>query len=84
MRFQEKKKRIYKKCCICDNDDYNVLDCHRIIPGSQYNEWGTLVCCSNCHRKIHSNEIEIIGKYHSTAGITINYKENGVDKWKNI
>lgn len=68
------KKRIRGCCCICNVKNYSILDCHRIIPGSKYTDWGTIVTCSNCHRKIHSDQIIIVGKYKSTGGDVLEYK----------
>lgn len=75
------KKRIKGECCLCKIRNYNILDVHRIIPGSEYTDWGTVVLCSNCHRRNHSGEIEIVSKYKSTRGDVINYIENGENKW---
>jgi hypothetical protein len=82
MRLQERKKKLFRRCSICGNDNYANLDCHRIEYGSKYTEWGTLIVCCNCHRKIHNNQIKIIGKYTSTCGTIICYKENGEEIWK--
>jgi 5-methylcytosine-specific restriction endonuclease McrA len=65
------KKRVDGKCVFCGEDRYYLLDCHRIIPGEEggkYIESNICVCCSNCHRKIHSKRIKIIGKYYCTSG----------------
>lgn len=69
------KKKSQGHCTICKESDYNLLDCHRINPGSKYTKWGTLTLCSNCHRKVHSGSIEIIGKYNSTKGPILIYKD---------
>ncbi len=81
--FMDKKlkKRIKGKCCFCELTDYEKLDCHRIISGSEYTDWGTIVVCSNCHRGIHSENIIIISKHKSIAGDVINYIENNEEKW---
>jgi hypothetical protein len=81
MKLQKIKKLIKGKCCLCEETNYNTLDCHRINPGSKYADWGTLIVCSSCHRRIHAKEITILGKYNSTAGEVINYMENGIEKW---
>jgi hypothetical protein len=75
------KKRIAKKCCFCGVDDYEKLDCHRIIPGSKYTDWGTAVVCANCHRSIHDGKIIVLSKHTSTVGHVINYMENNEEKW---
>ncbi|RDJ35322.1 MAG: HNH endonuclease [Crenarchaeota archaeon] len=81
------KKRTSKKCYFCDCDEYELLDVHRIVPGEEggkYNDFNTLVCCALCHRKIHSNKIQILGKYYSTAGRYILYyiNEEGKEMWE--
>jgi len=65
-----KKKLIDKKinkqlagCCrICKEDDYALLDNHRIQEGShggRYTKFNVVVLCSNCHRRVHDKQIEI-------------------------
>jgi hypothetical protein len=80
------KKRIEGKCHFCGNDDYAVLDCHRIVPGEddgKYTEVNTVVACANCHRKIHDGQIELDRKYFTSAGrYVLHYWENGEEKWE--
>jgi hypothetical protein len=80
------KKKSEKKCYFCATDDYAVLDCHRIIPGEKggdYTDFNTIVVCSNCHRKIHSEQIKIDRKYLSTSGRWIlHYWIDNVEKWE--
>ena len=56
------------KCRICGEDNYILLDVHRIIPGSAYTFNGTTITCMSCHRLIHANKIKILGWVNSTAG----------------
>jgi len=65
-----KNKKIYKisrpECCICQEDNLSVLDVHRIHEGKNggsYDSRNCVVCCSNCHRKIHAGEIKIVRKH---------------------
>lgn len=77
-------KLIAKKCFFCDIDDYALLDVHRIIPGEKggtYTEANTVVCCANCHRKIHNGKIVIDRKYPSTGGVVLHYWEGKEEKW---
>ena len=80
------KKKIEKKCYFCNEEDYAVLDCHRIVPGEEggtYTDFNTVVACSNCHRKIHNGQIKIDRKYFSTSGRWIlHYWIDGVEKWE--
>lgn len=80
---QQLFKRIEKKCQICGEDKYELLDVHRIVPQSHYTEKGTVVLCVSCHRKCHTGLLEIIAKNYSTSGkYVITYIENGEEKLK--
>lgn len=79
------KKKSLGKCCICEDKTYSILDCHRIIPGSKYTDWGTIVVCSNCHRKIHDDIIRITGKFRSTTGDVLVYEMvNNEGEWEEL
>jgi hypothetical protein len=79
------KKKLEGKCYFCPEDDYNLLDCHRIFPGEKggtYEDRNILVTCANCHRKIHSGKVIIDRKYLSTSGKwVLHYWVNGEEKW---
>lgn len=80
-------KLFEKKCYLCGTENYEILDAHRIIPGSdggKYNWFNMLVICSNCHRKVHAGQIKIDRKYLSTSGkwILHYFDEKGVEQWK--
>lgn len=79
------KKLIDKKCKFCGENEYCVLDVHRIIPGCEggiYSENNTVTSCGNCHRKIHDGKIKIDRKYLSTSGWVLHYfDENGIEHW---
>lgn len=83
---KKEKKKIDKNCYFCNEDNYNVLDVHRIKPGSEggtYSNFNTVTCCSNCHRKCHSGDIKILGKHYSTAGrYVLHYIQEGEEIWK--
>ncbi len=66
--FQQLKKIQIGKCFLCDIDDYSVLDCHRVLHGGQYNDFNTLILCSNCHRKLHAGQYKILGKFKTSKG----------------
>lgn len=78
---KKNKKKTKGECCICKVKNYSILDCHRLDPGSKYTDWGTIVVCSNCHRKIHNDEIKVISKNKSTVGDVILYEQNGETHW---
>ena len=63
-----------KKCCICGESDPCCLEFHHlrdklyriswavknVLPEKFRKELNKCICvCSNCHKKIHNNEIEI-------------------------
>lgn len=74
------------KCHFCSVDDYALLDVHRIVPGEdggEYTDHNTVVCCANCHRKIHDGQIKIDRKYRSSSGQWIlHFYESDEEKWK--
>jgi len=83
---QKIAKLIAKKCYFCPENDYNLLDSHRILPGESggtYHSRNVVVVCCKCHRKIHSGRIKIFGKYLSTNknGFVVGFIEDGVEKW---
>lgn len=83
---KKEKKKIDRRCYFCEENNYSLLDVHRIIPGEEggsYTDFNTVTCCANCHRKCHSGIIKIIGKHYSTAGkYVLHYVENGEEIWK--
>lgn len=89
-----KKKLIDKKvtklasdgCYFCDEKDKDTLEVHRILEGhlgGEYTNFNSLITCSNCHSRIHKNQIKIDRKYYSTKGVwVLHYWINGVEYWK--
>ena len=80
-------KLINKECLFCGENKYVLLDAHRIYPGElggTYTPRNTITSCANCHRKMHSGIIRVIGKYLSTSGQwMVNYfDENNTEHWK--
>ena len=83
------KKQIFKRmdraCHFCKEEDYALLDAHRIIPGCEggkYTRANTVTSCVKCHRKIHEGRIVILGRHYTTAGVYIlHYIEDDVEKW---
>lgn len=80
------KKKLDGKCLFCGEDDYDLLDVHRIVEGKdggKYTEFNTVTTCCICHRKIHSGKIKVFRKYFSTSGWVLHYiDENGEEKFK--
>jgi hypothetical protein len=89
------KKKINKKyaklsagkCRFCDCNQYELLDCHKIMEGNKnkgpgYVKSNVVVCCALCHRKIHANIIKIDKYYTTTLGKEIlHYWLEGVEHW---
>lgn len=80
-------KLVDKQCLFCGEDKYELLDCHRIFPGEKggtYVPRNTITSCANCHRKMHSGIIKVVGKYLSTSGswVVMYFDENNVEQWK--
>ena len=70
-RRKSKQVKLIKETCeICKLTDKSVLHIHHIIPRCDprcTNDNNNLaIVCSNCHNKIHSGDIIIIGVYSST------------------
>jgi hypothetical protein len=88
MKLSRKKiyKLAHKRCFFCPEDDPNLLDAHRIIPGKEggkYINSNMLCICSNCHRKCHSGKIIVDRKYPSMTGKTVvHYFMEGQEFWR--
>ncbi len=80
------KKRIDGFCYFCEESDYNLLDCHRILEGAsggKYVDGNMLTVCTKCHRKLHTGRITVLGRHYTTAGKhVLHFIEDEEDKWK--
>jgi predicted restriction endonuclease len=61
------------KCYFCDEDNYDLLELHRIIPGGngkggKYTEINTVTLCSNHHKLVEKGYIKINRKYLTSNG----------------
>tara|TARA_B100001778_G_scaffold334984_1_gene350357 strand:+ start:28588 stop:28866 length:279 start_codon:yes stop_codon:yes gene_type:complete len=77
-------KKSCGKCLICGEDNYDLLDVHRIVPGSEggrYTKDNSVTLCSNCHRRVHAGEIDIHRYYNSTAGTVLHVTLQGEEKF---
>lgn len=82
---KQARKRSEGKCYLCGENDYSLLDVHRIVEGKnggRYTEHNTVVLCANCHRRTHYGALTIHRWYNSTNGRVLHYTENGEEKWK--
>jgi hypothetical protein len=79
---KQHRKRVEGACRICGEDNYSLLDVHRIVPGSRYSYHGVTIICCACHRREQSGEIQILGWVHSTAGRLLHIiDENGAEQF---
>jgi hypothetical protein len=77
-------KQKYKKCAICDEDNYALLDVHRIHHGKEYSEGNCITLCCKCHRLHHANQIKIISKNQSTLGMVLIFEKDDEENIKII
>jgi len=61
-------KHRYSKCRICGENNYTLLDVHRVFWGGKYENKNCVCLCVKCHRKVHNNKITIYGWVNSTKG----------------
>lgn len=83
--IDKKAKKLYDgECRICGESNYELLDVHRIVAGSTYEDKNTCVICSNCHRKCHAHLIQIDRQYLRSDGkwVLHYFDEKGVEHYK--
>lgn len=63
------------KCEICGLENKEILHRHHIIPRvdsrSTNKDNNLAILCPNCHSKVHTGELIILGVYASTDGKTL-------------
>jgi hypothetical protein len=79
-------KKFAGKCAFCDEKTYSCLDAHRIFEGykgGEYDSINVVVCCSNCHRKIHAGDLKLIKKHisYGESLYVLEYVENNETKY---
>lgn len=77
-------KKVEGKCRICSENNYVLLDVHRIKPGrdgGKYNPKNVVTLCANCHRKVDTGEFEIIGWVSATGGDLLHIIRNNKDEY---
>lgn len=83
---KQERKRCEGKCYFCPESDYSLLDVHRIVEGQdggKYTNGNTVVVCSNCHRKIHAEQIKIDRYYLASNGKNVlHYWDAEGEQWK--
>lgn len=77
-------KKKYKKCAICEESNYPLLDVHRIEEGKDYSESNCVVLCVKCHRLHHHGTQTIKSKRQSTGGTVLIFDKNGEEQIKFI
>lgn len=79
------KKLSDRKCYICGEEEYTLLDVHRIVPGEKggkYTHHNTVTLCCACHRLVHADKIIIDRWYMSTGGRVLHYFAEDKEYWK--
>lgn len=84
---QQITKLYEKKCYFCGEEEYKVLDVHRIVEGKDggtYHNLNTIVICCKCHRKVHAGIIKVFRKHLCTSGKWLLHyiDEHGKEQWK--
>jgi hypothetical protein len=81
-RTKQAFKRLHRKCQICGEEEYALLDVHRIIEKQDYSYSNCVCICTSCHRKQQANIIKIIKWVHTTSGRLLYYiNEKGEEKY---
>jgi len=70
-------KMRWKCCAVCGEDNYALLDTHRIVEGREYSEGNCIALCCKCHRMHHVGQITIKEKRFTTNGYVLIYEQNG-------
>ena len=68
---QQIQKLFHGECLVCKEDNYDLLDAHRIVEGGPYIASNIVVMCPTCHRRTHTGEIRFDRKYDTTKGKTL-------------
>lgn len=70
-----------KNCEICGLENIAILHRHHVIPRqdprSTNGDNNIAILCPNCHYKVHTGELIIIGVYRTTAGLNTIWFKNG-------
>lgn len=75
-------KRRAGKCQICKEDDYTVLDTHRIIEQGIYSNENCVCLCVKCHRLVSMGKIKTLNWVNSTGGKLLHYiDKNGEEQF---
>ena len=73
------------RCVFCREDTYEILDCHRLTPGSKYVHGAVVCLCAACHRRVHAGLIQIHGRHLRTDGRhVLSCTINGEKHWLTI
>jgi hypothetical protein len=76
------KKRA-KKCEICGEEDFDLLNCHRIKEQKEYSNNNCACLCVTCHTLVHRDRIQVFQRKNSSAGKLFHYiDESGKEHFK--
>ncbi len=78
---QQLKKHLDGACLICKEDQYELLDAHRIVEGGTYHPINVVTLCAKCHRRVHCGEVRFDRKYDSTKGWMLHWWLGETELW---
>lgn len=81
---QQIQKLFHGECFVCHEDQYELLDAHRIIEQGVYKPHNIVVLCCKCHRRVHNKEIRFDRKYLSTGGLLLHWWNGNVELWTKV
>jgi len=75
------KRRPKIKCEICNLKKPEILHRHHIIPRTDprcsNSDINIAILCPNCHHRVHTGELTIIGVYDTTVGTQVLWFKKG-------
>ena len=87
VRFHESIRKFYGSCLFCNQDRYETLQCHRVIPGEKggkYHRANVVVLCASCHSLVTAGLIRTVAIHRgSTSQFVLHYfDENGNEHYR--
>ena len=83
--MMRRKKRPKIVCEVCGEENQSVLHRHHIVERTEIettnDDFNIAIVCANCHAKIHTGELEIVGVFPGTrppTGRILVYRINGI------
>jgi len=77
-------KHAVGKCVICGEQDYDLLDTHRLKEGSEGGKYtinNTVIICCRCHRLQQAGTIIIDGWFETTIGRKLHWFDKNSNEY---